>query len=215
MSLTDDVLGRLKAQILHVDRAPGDVLYEADLATEFGVSKTPVREALRVLAQTGWVVVLPRKGYIVRPVELRDVRDIFAIRHMIEPTLAGEAALSATPEQVGALRAVIERQAAADDLAAALAAARAFHLDLSDIAGSKRTRTILEDLVDEVRRLHHLLPRVEWHITSADELRAHREVLDAVAAGDRAGADRLMHEHLDEVARTLVDGFSGRSTPRS
>lgn len=58
------------------------VMYEADLAAEFGVSKTPVREALRLLAYTGWVVVLPRKGYLVRPVELSDVRDIFAIRRM-------------------------------------------------------------------------------------------------------------------------------------
>jgi DNA-binding GntR family transcriptional regulator len=210
VSLTDDVLDRLKAQILCVERAPGDVLNEADLASEFGVSKTPVREALRVLAQTGWVVVLPRKGYIVRPVELRDVRDIFAIRRMIEPTLAAEAAHRISGEQLHTLREVVDDQAdAGDDLGLALRAARTFHLTLAGIAGSRRTHAILEELVDEVRRLHYLLPQVEEHITSSEELRAHRAILAAVGDGDGELTRRLMVEHLNEVARTLVSGFSG------
>ena len=210
MSLTDDVLERLKTQILTVERAPGALLNEAELADEFGVSKTPVREALRGLAQAGWVVVLPRKGYIVRPVELRDVRDIFAIRRMIEPTLAAEAAQRISGEQLDALDDVVAKQAAAgNDLRLALRAARTFHLELAGVAGSHRTHAILADLVDEVRRLHYLLPKVEGHITSSDELRAHRAILTAVRNGDRELAHQLMLEHLNEVNRTLMTGFSG------
>jgi GntR family transcriptional regulator, rspAB operon transcriptional repressor len=212
VSLTDEVFDQLKAQILRVERPPGDVLYEAELAKDFGVSKTPVREALRVLAQTGWVMVLPRKGYIVRPVELRDVRDIFAIRRMIEPVLAAEAAHNASGAQIAALNDVVDQQAeAGDDVGKALGAARIFHLALADVAGSRRTRSILEDLVDEVRRLPYLLPNVEGHITSTEELRAHRAILAAVGDGDPERAGRLMVEHLNEVARTLVNGFSGVS----
>ncbi|MFD9733811.1 GntR family transcriptional regulator [Umezawaea sp. NPDC059074] len=210
MSLTDTVYEQLKAQILRVERAPGDVLYEAVLANEFGVSKTPVREALRLLAQTGWVVVLSRKGYIVRPVELRDVRDIFALRRMLEPTLAGEAATNATTAQVTHLRTLVDdQQQAGPDLDRALRSARQFHLALADITGSHRTRTILEDLVDEVRRLHYLLPNVESHITSAEELKAHNLILTAVAAGNATQAQALMLDHLNEVARALVTGFAG------
>src|SRR3954464_13557892 len=90
--MTQDVHGRLKDQILEVQRAPGTLLLEAQLAEEFGVSKTPVREALRLLARSGRIVVLPRKGYMIRPVELADVRDIFKIRKLVEPALAAEAA---------------------------------------------------------------------------------------------------------------------------
>lgn len=210
MSLTGCVYEQLKGQILRVEKAPGVVVYEADLAAEFGVSKTPVREALRLLAQSGWVVVLPRKGYLVRPVELSDVRDIFAIRKMFEPTLAAEAARLATDDQLTDLEKLVTQQAEAGaDLESALGAARQFHLALADIAGSARTRRILEELIDEVRRLHYLLPNVEDHITSSEELQAHHELIDALRARDGERVRELMHEHLSEVARTLVNGFAG------
>jgi DNA-binding GntR family transcriptional regulator len=212
MSLTDDVYDELKGEILRVERAPGDILYEAELAKTYGVSKTPVREALRLLAQTGWVVVLPRKGYLVRPVELSDVRDIFAIRRMFEPVLAGEAARLASPGQLRCLDDLVEAQAQAQagpDLEAGLAAARMFHLTLADVAGSSRTRGILEGLIDEVRRLHYLLPNVEVHLTAKKELAAHQEVLSALRSRDIEEARGLMDEHLAEDAHTLVRGFAG------
>lgn len=190
------------------------MVYEADLAAEFGVSKTPVREALRLLAHAGWVIVLPRKGYLVRPVELSDIRDIFAIRKMFEPTLAAEAVKAASADQLAELLAELEdlvtqQTEAGSDLEAALDAARRFHLALAGITGSDRTQRILKELIDEVRRLHHLLPNVEEHITSAEELQAHRELIDALRARDGERVRDLMHEHLSEVARTLVAGFAG------
>ena len=68
---------------------------------------------------------------------------------------------------------------------------------------------ILSELVDEVRRLHFLLPNVESHITSREELQAHRGIADAIANGDSHQASELMRVHLTEVARTLVLGFAG------
>lgn len=209
MSLTDDVYDRLRDQILRVERRPGDVIYEADLAEEFGVSKTPVREALRLLAHSGWVVVLPRKGYLIRPVELRDVRDIFAIRKMIEPSLAEEAARSASAEQIASLNALLEKQSTATELDEALLAAREFHLALAEISGSHRVHSMLEGLVDEVRRLHHLLPHVETRITSEQELHAHNGILRALTDHDPERARALTTEHLNEVAHMLVRGFAG------
>ncbi|QKZ17293.1 GntR family transcriptional regulator [Streptomyces chartreusis] len=211
MTLTDDVYEKLRQQILTVERAPGDLLYEAELASLFQVSKTPVREALRLLAQTGWVVVLPHKGYIVRPVRLNDIRDIFAIRRMIEPALAAEACeISSASGHLDKLEGILEQQSAAgDDIAQALTAARSFHLTLAGIAGSSRALRILEDLVDEVIRLHHLLPGIEGHIISADEIEAHRRLVEALKAKDAPTTRALMEEHLNEVAHTLVRGFSG------
>ncbi|HEY0470588.1 MAG TPA: GntR family transcriptional regulator [Kribbella sp.] len=206
--MTDDVYAKLREQIVRVERHPGDVIYESELAAEFKVSKTPIREALRLLAHTGWVVVLPRKGYIVRPVELRDVRDVFEIRRMIEPALAGEAARIATPDQLAELGELVKRQSESG-VADALIAAREFHLGLAAISGSHRVHALLEGLVDEVRRLHYLLPNVEGHITSEQELRAHSQILKALEDRDTEAARTLTVEHLNEVAHTLVRGFAG------
>src|SRR3954451_23092849 len=209
MSMTQDVHGRLKDQILEAERSPGTLLLEAQLALEFGVSKTPVREALRLLAQAGWVVVLPRKGYMIRPVELGDVRDMFKIRRLIEPALAAEAAQRATSADVERLRSLLDQQRrAADNTRAALFAAREFHLGFADIAGSARSRTILEELLDEVRRLHHLLP-IQPDITSNDEIRGHERILEAVEAGDASKASTLTVRHLNDVVTALVKGFAG------
>ncbi|WP_432840436.1 GntR family transcriptional regulator [Dactylosporangium sp. CA-092794] len=208
MSLTDDVYRRLKEQILAVARTPGDMLNEAQLADEFGVSKTPVREALRLLSQTGWVVVIPRKGYIVRPVELRDVRDIFAIRRMLEPPLAELAAGQASERQLDHLETLLEQQREAG-VDQALEAARSFHLMLAGIAGSRRVHLILEDLVDEVRRLHYLLPHVEGYISSSDEVGWHALIVAALREKDGPRSAALVSDHLNEVAKTLVRGFAG------
>lgn len=209
-SLTDQVYDLLKEEIIRVELAPGEVLSEYDLAEKFRVSKTPVREALRLLAQGGWVIVMPRKGYLVQPLRLDDVREIFAIRGLIEPGIAAQAAAAHDAGAIRRLQALVEDQAdAKDDLSRALGSARLFHTTLAEITANGRMQRILSDLVDEVRRLHFLLPNVESHITSQEELRAHRSIAQAIADGDSQEASELMRVHLLEVARALVLGFAG------
>jgi DNA-binding GntR family transcriptional regulator len=209
-SLTDQVYGLLKDEILRVERRPGDLLAEAELAARFQVSKTPVREALRLLARDGWVIVLPRKGYLIRPVRLEDVREIFEIRAVLESHTAALAATAARPADITRLQSIADAQAAAvDDLDTALAAAREFHIALMEISGNGRLLRMLVDLLDEVRRLHFLLPNVESHITSREEVDAHSSLIEALAAGAGEKAAEIMRVHVNEVARTLVRGFSG------
>ena len=207
-SLAERVYGQLKEDILRVARKPGQVVLEAELATQYGVSKTPVREALRLLAKDGWVVVLPRKGYLIRPLRVDDVREVFALRRLLEPAFATQTARLALPADLATLRAVVAAQAASDT-DAALAWARDFHLALTDIVGNGRGRVVLSGLLDEVRRLHYLMPNVEGHITSTEELQAHERLLTAFETGDGDRAANLMHAHLDEVARTLINAFAG------
>src|SRR5690242_19444441 len=89
-SLTQQVYENLKEEILRAVRAPGEMVAEPELALRYGVSKTPIREALRLLLQDGWVMALPRKGYLIRPLALEDVRDVFALRQLLEPQLSAE-----------------------------------------------------------------------------------------------------------------------------
>jgi len=209
VSMTDQVYALLKEEILAVVRSPGDVLGEADLAERYGVSKTPVREALRLLARDGWIVVLPRKGYLIRPLKLEDVREIFAIRLMLEPAVAAHAAGIVDAAGIQKLQGYVEQQAAAESTSVALAAARDFHIGVAEIVRNARVSRSLLDLFDEVRRLHFLLPNVESHITSEEELKAHRHLVEALSAGDGHLAADLMRTHVNEVARTLVRGFGG------
>jgi DNA-binding GntR family transcriptional regulator len=209
LSMTERVYTLLKDEILSVERRPGDLVGEADLAARFGVSKTPVREALRLLTREGWVVVLPRKGYLIRPLRLDDVREIFGMRLILEPAIAAQAAAAADAASVRRLRETVDAQAKADSPAAALDAARRFHIEMADLVGNERMSRVLLDLIDEVRRLHFLLPNVESHITSEEELKAHQRLVSALAAGNADRASDLMRRHLNEVGRTLVRGFGG------
>ncbi|MFJ6393870.1 GntR family transcriptional regulator [Streptomyces sp. NPDC091972] len=208
LSLTDQVYEQLKEDILEVRCGPGDALIEAELAQRYGVSKTPVREALRLLVQDEWVAVIPRKGYLVRPVHLDDIREIFEIRHMIEPDLAARAAAQASEAALERLVALCSDQADAGvGVGPSLQAARHFHLELAVLAGNRRVMTVLGRQLDEVRRLHHLMPRVEPHITSRIELSAHRDIVEAVHRRDADGARALMADHLSEVATAMVEAF--------
>lgn len=210
LSLTEQVYQSLKEEILQVGRQPGELLLESELAERYGISKTPVREALRLLVQDGWVTVLPRKGYIVQPLILPDVREVFLLREMIEPGLAAEAAKRINAARVAELQELVKSQVdAGNDIDTALRAAQRFHLAIAEEAGINRGVRMISTLLDEVRRLHHFMPNVEDHITSTAEIRAHEDLVDALSRHDAATASELMREHLSEVARAMVEAFGG------
>lgn len=208
-SLTDQIYERVRQEIIEATWRPGTLLLEPELAALYGVSKTPVREALRLLVQEDWVVILPRKGYLVRPLRLGDIAEVFGLRAMIEPTLVAEIARGSNAQAVETLRSRLDEQRGAEqDLYASLDAARRFHLAAAQLTHNRRAESILERLLAEVRRLHYLMPDVESHITSSVEIEAHDAILRAVEAGDPDAAAALMREHLAEVARTMVNAFA-------
>ncbi|MEV7284976.1 GntR family transcriptional regulator [Streptomyces sp. NPDC093252] len=210
LSLTEQVYRRLKDDILEARCTPGQLLLEPELAARYGVSKTPVREALRLLVQEDWVTVMPRKGYLVRPVHLEDIREVFEIRHLLEPAMAATAATRRGPSDLDRLTALYaEQERSGPDPAEPLRAARAFHTRLAAVTGNRRAATILGGQLDEVRRLHRLMPEAERRLTSGVELTAHHGLLSAVRDGDPDKARRLMSEHLTQMAATMVDAFVG------
>jgi DNA-binding GntR family transcriptional regulator len=209
LSLTDQVYERVRQEIIDATWRPGQILLEPELAALYGVSKTPVREALRLLVQEDWIVILPRKGYLVRPLRLGDISEVFGLRMMIEPALIADTARNAGPAAVALLgQRLDEQRNASGDLQTSLDAAREFHLAGAQLARNRRAEGILERLLAEVRRLHHLMPDVESHITSAVEIEAHEAILRAIEAGDPESASDLMRDHLAEVARTMVNAFA-------
>jgi DNA-binding GntR family transcriptional regulator len=174
------------------------------------VSKTPIREALRLLIQEDWVVVMPRKGYLVRPLRLEDVREIFMLRQLIEPGLVAEASRRAGPADVDRLRQHLHHhEHARDHLNDALVAASSFHLTLAELGGNARALRVLSGLLDEIRRLHHLMPVLEGRLTSKAEIEDHREIIEALAAKRPDHVASLMREHLANAAQVMVGVFGG------
>jgi DNA-binding GntR family transcriptional regulator len=208
--LTEQIYDRLHDEILRARLLPGQTVLEAELAAQFGVSKTPVREALRLLVHEGWVLVLPRKGYLIRPLGLDDLREVFQLREMLEPNFAGEAAWRSArrPDDFEAVRrAVAEQRSARDDLDVALAGAAAFHIRIAALGGNARAARIIENLVHEVTRLHYLMPNLESHINSKEELDAHDAIAHAIEVGNQREASRAMRDHLRATDRLLVEMF--------
>jgi DNA-binding GntR family transcriptional regulator len=198
----------VRQEIIQARWRPGDILLEPELASLYGVSKTPVREALRLLVQEDWVVILPRKGYLVRPLRLGDISEVFNLRMMIEPALISDTARNAGDAGVKLLAQRLAEQRDAPDLQRSLDAARQFHLAGAQFARNRRAERVLEQLLDEVRRLHYLMPDVESHITSSVEIEAHEKIMRAIDAHKPDEAAALMRTHLAEVAKTMIDAFS-------
>ncbi|QYB00258.1 GntR family transcriptional regulator (plasmid) [Rhodococcus sp. USK10] len=126
---TESTYCAIKDDILKGRLPPESLLLEHELATRFGVSKTPIREALRRLISEGWVLVMPRRGYFIRQLRIEDVREVWVLRQAIEPSLLAETSRRATAEDLDALLPWIDAQrAAADDRDRAVVSGSNFHL---------------------------------------------------------------------------------------
>jgi DNA-binding GntR family transcriptional regulator len=179
---------------------PG-VTYSAPvLAERFGVSATPVREAMLDLINEGMIVAVPNKGFRIVETTDQDLDEMTELRRLIEVPTVGQIAKSITSEQVDGLRLIATRimdAAAKGDVVTYIEADRQFHLELLRLSGNTR----LVDLVDQLRmntRLYGLEElAASGHLGRSSE--EHLTLLDALEAGDRRGAERVMAQHLGHV----------------
>jgi DNA-binding GntR family transcriptional regulator len=190
----------LRDQIVVGERAPGSRLVERDLADELGVSRVPVREALRLLVAEGLVTPRPRTWAVVRTFTDDDVDDLLDVRAALEGLAARRAAEHRDPARLQALDdALAAEDDAADrgDAAAARRAAADFHEALLAAAGN----TVLDEMTAvTASRARWLLGQHEDLAQMAGE---HRLLLDAIRAGDVEGAARTVAAHL-RTSRSAV-----------
>jgi len=202
----DQVADALRAALIAGELEPGEVYSAPGLAARFGVSATPVREAMLDLVREGLVDTVPNKGFRVTAVSERQLDEYTRIRELIEiPVLAG---LARTAER-GRLEALrpqareIVTAAARGDLIGYLEADRRFHLALLALAGNEH----LVAVVDDLRKRSRLFGLQE--LAAAGKLESsgqeHLELLDALIAGDVEAVRACMTRHLSHV-RTLWAG---------
>ncbi len=195
-ALYQEVAERLRQQIFARELEPGSWIDEQKLTAEYGISRTPLREALKVLAVEGLVTMKVRRGAYVTEVSRDDVAQVYHLLGLLEADAAGEVARIASDAQVAELRRLheqLERQVRSRD--AFFATNEAFHLKLLEFAGNRWRRQIVDDLrkVMKLNRHHSLFRQGRL----AGSLAEHRELMAAIENRDARAAVRLMRSHFD------------------
>ncbi|MEU0677824.1 GntR family transcriptional regulator [Streptomyces sp. NPDC006172] len=199
-SYRERVADALRAALIAGELRPGQVYSTPTLAARFGVSATPVREAMLDLAKEGLVDAVPNKGFRVTDVSDRQLDEYTHVRALIEiPTVAALAA-SADPEALEALRPAareIVAAAAAGDLIAYVEADTRFHLGLLALAGNAHLVEVVRDLRGRARLYGLTALAASGRLPASAE--EHLELLDALAARDERAAREVMTRHLGHV----------------
>ncbi|MFF4959970.1 GntR family transcriptional regulator [Streptomyces sp. NPDC001222] len=199
-SYRERVADALRAALVTGELRPGEVYSAPTLAARFGVSATPVREAMLDLAKEGLVDTVPNKGFRVTAVSEKQLDEYTHIRSLIEIPTTVELARSADRVSLEALRPAareIVSAAAAGDLIAYVEADTRFHLGLLALAGNGHLVEVVGDLRKR-SRLYGLTALVEAGrlLASAQE---HLELLDALLDGDGEAVRKVMTRHLGHV----------------
>ena len=202
----------LREAILSGEFGPGERLRTATLATRFGSSRTPVREALVQLEGEGLVDIEPRRGAIVRSFASADLIDLYDIRVLLEPAAAGRAALHASGEQLDRLEEIValsdarggESPAAIDDQ---IAWNEEFHALVIEAAGSPRLSAALRATAGIPRSFRTAFWRDEAH--RAFSQTCHRELVSALVARSSERAEAVMRMHILRAKDALVAETNG------
>ncbi|MFN2098466.1 GntR family transcriptional regulator [Altererythrobacter sp. MF3-039] len=211
MISSDHSYNEIRRQILEGELKPGAPLKERDLCAQMGISRTPIREALRRLVADGLAEMQPRRSIVVSSYSAKELAEIFELGSILETHVAGLAAEKATPEDVENLRLMLqEMQELLDNEPSDVAAAYArfdqqFHDGIAKAARNDRIAQMLRQTVS-LRWLASLMRRY-----SKDDfqrsLSHHKQIVDAIAARDPSGAREEMATHVGSGRDIGIDQF--------
>jgi DNA-binding GntR family transcriptional regulator len=212
--LREEIRDRLIEEILGGHLVPGDRLVETRIASGYGVSQAPVREALRDLELLGFVVSAPFRGSVVREVSTSDLVQIYPIRAVLEGLAARDAATRLDAgglKQLAGLIASMRKSAARGDTRATIADDFAFHLTIVEASGNwllkqfwERMRLATTTFLT-VSRSHHPLSEIAER---------HAPVLKALRARDPDAAEQAMRRHIQEPGEWLLQALEEENADR-
>jgi len=182
------VSGKLKA---------GDIINEGQLATEYGISKTPVREALCLLSFLGLLSPLPRTGYIVSPITVRDVQEAYQLRTLLEVEAVRLAVDRISDEEIDRLEKLMDGQTAAE----MRAANNEFHAMIARASGNRRLARLTEQVLDEMDRMLYMDP----HISAPTGPYEHEEIVQALRDRDKDRAEEAVRRHIEKARARLLE----------
>ncbi len=202
-SEVERVYRTLKSWLIEARLAPGDFLSEVELAARCKTSRTPIREAFSRLAQDGWLTRIRRKGYLVTPISIREIMELYEYRRILECYTAEKTAQSASEKQIEELAAIVRLEVnPGAELSDILAANSAFHLRLAEFSANLRVVNQLALVLCYVRRLDTICTqKVPGWI-------GHEEILSALRAHQSQAAKQAMGHHIDLSREKMLRLFS-------
>ncbi|MBX6741776.1 MAG: GntR family transcriptional regulator [Acetobacteraceae bacterium] len=203
-SLTDQATAALRRDILTTRLAPGETLSEAAAAQRLSLGKAPIRAALARLAEEGLVLAVPRRGWVVSLVTIRDIHEVFDLRLLLEPEAARRAAGRVCAEALRRLDAVCAAGYRPEDEESALAfldANKAFHVAVAELSGNARLARQIGRLLDESTRM--LVLGLRRRDRTGEMAHEHHALIEALALGRAAEAGRIMYEQV-AASREMV-----------
>jgi DNA-binding GntR family transcriptional regulator len=204
LSLRDQVLTELRRRIIDAQYLPGERLTEDRLADDFGVSRNPVREALRVVEAEGFVEVQPRRGAVVATPDERTMLDMFAARAVLEPLAARLAADRASDEDLVGLRALLDQARAATDRGDYVRVAELnsdLHRAVVEMSGN---RWLVQFSVAMYRHVHWVF-RLGASSRAAHSWQEHVRLVEALEAHDAEAAGLAASDHVHAAQTAAID----------
>ncbi len=207
VSLADQVFEKLESDIIAGVYPRGEILTELKLVEQLGVSRTPIREALRRLEQERLIQEVG-KGSLVLGITLDDLVDIMNIRHRIEGLAAYYATINRTEESVETLRQIIELQTfyhQQNDLEQLRQMDDRFHDTIYQLSG----RTVLRDTLEPLHRKtqRYRKKSIEDQSRLAHSIEEHRGIFEAIATGDENLAQELTSRHIKNALEHMIERF--------
>jgi DNA-binding GntR family transcriptional regulator len=206
--LYQEVAERIRERIYNHELKPGEWIDEQVLAQSFGLSRTPLREALKVLNSEGLVVLKPRRGCFVAELTEQDLDEIFPVMALLEGRCAYDAVRKAKPHDIKRLdgiHAKLEEFAAAGDINRYYEQNYIFHDTVQKLAGNLWLQKTVSDLRKFLKLLRGRQLRLPGRMEAS--LEEHRMVMAAFHNRDPAGAEKILHDHLmaQRVALAVYD----------
>jgi DNA-binding GntR family transcriptional regulator len=207
-SLGETVHAALRRAIIRCELRPGQQITEGELAERFGAAKATVRVILNRLSHERLVQILPREGYLIAPLTLKQVQDLFGARLVLEPAVARLAAGRLGEEQRQLLDGLCQERYRVGDqesIETFLSQNAAFHVAVARATGNERLAEMVADLLSEMERVLHFSYLLG---DRNEETRSeHRDLLDALLADDGERAERLVRERLIDDRRVMLDAL--------
>ena len=203
------VYENLKQRIIDCSLAPGLPINEADIASELGVSKTPVREALRQLERDGFVDNVPGRGSTISHITPLDIREIVEIREIIETGAAKHAARFYFHDEMLMAKRTEHRQllgdgAGSEEYVHEWGEWEDVHLSIVQALGNRTFLKMYEDLLDRIIRIRNHFGRRFTQRRFHEIISEHMEILDAILEGDPDRAEQAVKKHLQNAAAFLT-----------
>jgi len=216
LTLRERIVEFIKDAVISGRLKPGERVPEQEIAENFGISRTPIREAFRQLESEGFISLIPRKGAVVSPITDKDVREFYAIKSLLE----GYAARTACPrftsreiKRLEGLNAAMERCAEKGDVKGFFKLDNAFHDTFLGACGNEKLLALVHSLVQQFERFRVTALSLPGRMK--DSVRQHGEIIKAFKNSDAGLVETLVRANAEKGRDVLVDEILRDKLPSS